>query len=67
MTCEKFYHEIPTTMFIISFSLLYQRTTFAAGPRLSQSGRHEKEKFRAKRREEKNIDRRACSGEGEER
>jgi hypothetical protein len=23
-TCEKFYHEIPTMMFIISFSLLYQ-------------------------------------------
>ena len=51
MTCEKFYHEIPTTMFIISFSLLYQRTTFATVPRPLQSGRHEEENL--EQREEK--------------
>jgi hypothetical protein len=33
-TCEKFYHEIPTMMFIVSFSLLYQQSTFAAETRL---------------------------------
>lgn len=47
-TCEKFYHEIPTTMFIIFFSLLHQQR--ASASRL-HGGRRQKKKLEQEKRE----------------